>query len=238
MFKQEKHNFQYIVYSKKYWALTLLTVILSIFLTITNSTNGRGLTLNAYKQIFDSFRQLFWVISVFVITDLVSTDYHSKTLKNVVSKSNSRASYILSKIGISTLFSLFLLLVHFLTMFLLINLASSGIPFNFYKIPWFILGIFLSLLFFASFLSFTMVISENEVITMGVAIGLVLLSMLAEAPSISFSQYLPTMLVVTLEEIAHSNFLLSISVLAGYLVLAFLSIFATIKMFNKKDIFI
>ncbi|EMS74324.1 hypothetical protein H318_14698 [Enterococcus durans IPLA 655] len=237
MFNQWKHDSQYIFYSKKHRGIVGLTIILSIFLVINSSTSGSGLSLDAYREIFSSFRQLFWIISVFVITDLVSTDYHSKTLKNVLHRSNSRIQYIMSKIGVATLFSLLLLMIHFSTIFGVLQLASSNAQFIFFEVPWLILGALSGLIFFASILTLVLILFENEAVTMGFAVGTTLLLMLAEAPSFSFYRYLPTMLVNNLESTIHSNSLVSFSVLIGYFVLAFLTILVTMKIFNKKDIF-
>lgn len=238
MFNQWKYDFNYIFYSKKHRVLILLTILFSGFLVINTSSNDSGLTVDAYKQIFINFRQLFWIISVFVMTDLVSSDYHSKTLKNILYHSNSRMQYVISKIGIAVIFSIFLLLIHFLTVFTVLNLSASDKDLTFFEIHFFLLGAISGLILFASLLSLVMVVSENETITMGIAVGMTLLLLLVESTNLGYYHYLPTMQVTSLELTSKAHPFLSFSILIGYFAFAFLTILATIKIFNKKDIFI
>ncbi|MEI3614554.1 hypothetical protein [Pseudogracilibacillus sp. SO30301A] len=236
MIQQLKHDFFYVIYNRKYRLVLLFTILFTVALTIytaMNSTVGEDILI----QVFGNFRQLYWILCAYLIADMLSTDYHSQTLKNIIPRSSKRNYYFLSKMTIATLLGVFILFVNLGTSWLVISSVVSGIEFTFFNFFYFFFGAVLSLFLFSSLLSFVMTLSGRETVTIGVALGLVLLQMLIEGldPTVSF--HFPTMYVITLQNLILSNLLTGIISIGSYLIFAFLLFVGTIKVFNKQDLF-
>ena len=236
MIQQLKHDFFYVIYNGKYRLLLLFTILFTAALTIyiaMNATVGVDILI----QVFGNFRPLYWILSAYLIVDMLSTDYHSQTLKNVIPKSSKRKPYFLSKMIVTTLFCIFILLAHVGTSWLVISSVADGIEFTFFNMPYFLLGAVLSLFLFSALLSFVMTLSGRETITIGVGLGLVLLQLLEEGLNPVISAHFPTMYVVTLQDLVLSGELTGIISIGSYLILAFLLFVGTMKVFNKQDLF-
>ncbi|KAF1301437.1 hypothetical protein [Candidatus Enterococcus willemsii] len=232
-----KHEVLYMKYSKKYRSILLLVVGLTLFFTIYLGLSQNNLDNQVMKNIFEQFRPIYWIICMYMMTDLLSTDYHSKTLKNNIWKT-TRGVYLLSKVSLASLACLFLLLVHFVTSWAFLNVAGSGVSFTMYQPFWLLVGANLSLLFFATILAFIMTLFENESVVIGVAIGMTLVVFIIESLDGRLAMYLPTMLLITLENMRKTELVTTSFVLVSYFSLAFLLFLGTIKLIDRKDIYI
>lgn len=99
--QQLKHDVFYIIYNRKYRLLILLTILLTAGLTIYTAVNVK-IEEDILIHSFENFRQFFWLLCAYLIADLLSTDYHSQTFKNIIPKSSNRSDYYLSKIMTAT----------------------------------------------------------------------------------------------------------------------------------------
>ncbi|MBO0994398.1 hypothetical protein [Bacillus sp. SD088] len=237
MIQQVKHDIFYVFYNPKYRLLLLLTILLTAGLTIYTAVNA-NVGEDILIQVFGSFRQMYWILCAYLIADLLSTDYHSQTFKNIIPKSSNRNYYYLSKIIVATLVGIFILLIHVVTSWLTIGSLVAGIELNYFNISYFLFGAILSLLFYSSMLAFVIAISEKETVTIGVALGLILLQALMEGLDPVISAHFPSMYVVSLYDLVSSNLLTGIISIGSYLIFTFILFVGTIKIFNKQDLFI
>lgn len=236
MIQQLSHDFFYVIYNRKYRLLLLFTILFTAGLMIYTAMNAT-VGVDILIQVFGNFRPLYWILSAYLIADMLSTDYHAQTLKNVIPKSTKRNYYFLSKIIVATLVCVFILLAHVGTSWLVISSVTDGIELTFFNMSYFLFGAVLSLFLFSSLLSFVMTLSGRETITIGVGLGLVLLQMLVEGLDPTISAYFPTMYVVTLHNLVLSNMLTGIISIGSYIIFTFLFFVGTIKIFNKQDLF-
>ncbi|GIN73389.1 hypothetical protein J14TS2_38640 [Bacillus sp. J14TS2] len=237
MIQQLKHDIFYVIYNRKYRLLVLLTILLTAGLIIYTAVNVT-VEEDTLIQAFGNFRQFFWILCAYLIADLLSTDYHSQTFKNVIPKSSNRNYYYLSKIMIATVVGVFILLVHIVTSWVVMGSVAAGIELNYFNIPYFFLGAVLSLLLFSSLLSIVITLSGKETVTIGAALGLVLLQILVEGLDPTISAHFPTLYVVSLQDLVLSNSLTGIISIGSYIIFTFLFFVGTIKLFNKQDLFI
>lgn len=236
MIHQLKHDISYVFYNRKYRLLILLTILLTAGLTIYTAVNT-SIGEDILIQVFGSFRQMYWILCAYLIADLLSTDYHSKTFKNIIPKLPSRNHYYLSKIIVATLAGIFFLLIHVVVSWLTIGSIAAGIELNYFNISYFLFGAVLSLLFYSSMLAFIIAVSGKETVTIGVALGLILLQALMEGLDPVISAHFPTMYVSTLHDLVSSNLLTGIISISCYLIFTFLLFIGTIKIFSKQDLF-
>lgn len=235
MIQQLKHDVFYIIYNRKYRLLILLTILLTAGLTIYTAINVtvKG---DILIQVFENFRQFFWMICAYLIADLLSTDYHSQTFKNIIPKSSNRYYYYLSKIMVATGLGVFILLIHAVTSWLVISSIAAGIELNYFNIFYFFLGAVLSLFLFSSLLAFIITLSGKETVTIGMALGLVILQILIEGFDPVISAHFPTKYVVSLNDLVTSNLLTGIISIGSYILFTFLLFIGTIKIFHKQDL--
>lgn len=236
MIRQLKHDVFYVFYNGKYRLLVLLSILLTAAITIYTAINaivGEDILIQA----FGIFRQIYWILCAYLIADLLSTDYQSQTFKNIIPKSSNRNYYYLSKMMVATVFSLFILLVHVVTSWIVMGSVAAGIDLNYFNLPYFFLGAVLSLFLFSALLSFVITLSGKETVTIGVALGLVLLQILMEGLDPTISAHFPTMYAVTLHDFVPSNLLTGIISIGSYVIFTFLLFVGTIKIFNKQDLF-
>lgn len=86
-------------------------------------------------------------------------------------------------------------------------------------------------------LAFVIAISRKETVTIGVALGLILLQALMEGLDPVVSAHFPTMYVSTLHDLVSANLLTGIISISCYLIFTFLLFIGTIKIFSKQDLF-
>lgn len=236
MIQQLKHDIFYLFYNRKYRLLILLTILLTAGLSLYTAVNANA-GEDILIQVFGSFRKMYWIICAYLIADLLSTDYHSQTIKNIIPKLSNRNHYYLSKIIVATLLGIVILLIHVVTSWLTIGSLAAGIELNYFNISYFLCGAILSLLFYSSMLAFVIAISRKETVTIGVALGLILLQALMEGLDPVVSAHFPTMYVSTLHDLVSANLLTGIISISCYLIFTFLLFIGTIKIFSKQDLF-
>src|SRR5690625_5209154 len=219
--EQLKHDVFYVIYNRKYRLLLLLTILLTTALTIYTAVN---ITVeeDILIQAFGNFRQFYWILCAYLIADLLSTDYHSQTFKNIIPKSPNRNHYYLSKIIVATVLGVFILLTHIVTSWIVIGSVAAGIELHYFNIPFFVLGAVLSLFLFSSLLAFVITLFGKETVTIGMALGLVILQILIEGFDPVISAHFPTKYVVSLHDLVSSNVLTGIISIGTYFIFTFL----------------
>ena len=68
MINQIKHDLFYLGATKKYQGLSILIVCISVAFS-TLIASKASLTSNALIEVFSQFRQLYWMLAFYVITD-------------------------------------------------------------------------------------------------------------------------------------------------------------------------
>ncbi|WP_339238139.1 hypothetical protein [Oceanobacillus sp. FSL W7-1281] len=237
MMQQLKHDVFYIIYNRKYRLLILLTILLTAGLTIYTAVNVK-IEEDILIHSFGNFRQFFWLLCAYMIADLLSTDYHSQTFKNIIPKSSNRNDYYLSKIMTATILGVFILMTHVITSWVVIGSVAAGMELNYFNIPYLFLGAFLSLFLFSALLSFVITLSRKETVTIGTGLGLVLLQILVEGFDPSISVHFPTMYVVSLDDLISESLLTAFISIGSYVIFTLLLFIGTIKIFRKQDLFI
>ncbi|MFD1413579.1 hypothetical protein [Oceanobacillus jeddahense] len=237
MIQQLKHDVFYVIYNRKYRLLILLTILLTAGLTIytaVNVTVEEDILLHS----FENFRQFFWLLCAYLIADLLSTDYHSQTFKNIIPKSFNRNNYYLSKIMVATILGVFILVTHVITSWIVIGSVAAGIELNYFNFPYFFLGAVLSLFLFSALLSFVITLFGKETVTISTALGLVILQILVEGFDPAISAHFPTMYVVSLDNLVSESMLTALISIGSYIICTLLLFIGTIKIFHKQDLFI
>lgn len=236
MIKQLRFDYSKIFFQKKYWVMMIALIFASIVYSYLGLQKELSVAEVTKKAIL-SFRPICWLLCCYVICDVISGDYHYKSLKTSLPSAQSRNCYIASKVSVSLSIGFLI----FMTLVLSTNLAGFVFSMNHL---WIIegdsyiqlsFGVLAGLFCLVSIFFLCMIITENEAITIGFSMGTMMLMMILESFE-SVTGYLPTMWLIILPQALYSNReLINIGIL---ILLAFVFLYITMKQFNKKDLFI
>lgn len=237
MLKQLKYDFSKLVFQRKYLFILIAVSLFGIIYSVLLFQKGL-----AGAPIINSglatFRPIYWLLCCYVMCDVISSDYHYKTLKIVVPYTENRTSYIVSKGISSTSISLLILLVYLLISNMTVLILDPGHTWGLggYSFGLLCIGAIVGILFLESMNSFCMVVTENEAATTGLSMGIVIIIFIFESIE-QIAKYLPTMWLVTLPSIVKTEAGIGLIVIAVFFVLSLLLYAGTIGLFRKKDLF-
>ncbi|ASA20032.1 hypothetical protein [Paenibacillus donghaensis] len=238
MLSQLHFDFKKLVYQKRYLMILTGILLFSIIYAVYLSHGGLPM-FEVVDSGLSQFRPVYWLICCYMVCDVISSDYHSKTLKTTIPYAKSRTSYIASKSILSAGICFFALLVHLLSSFTAACIFSP----NSEWMGWgqsFVLasiGAISTILFFVSIFIFCMIVTENEAVTIGFAMGTVIIMLILESIK-QISTYVPTMQVITLQATVNANFSTGILIVGALVFLAIAFSLFTTSIFRRKDLFV
>ncbi len=236
--KQLHYDFKKIAYQKKY--LMILTGILLFSTIYAAFLSHRELpVIEVVNNGLSQFRPFYWLICCYMICDVISSDYHYKTLTVTIPYSKSRTSYIASKSAVAACICFLALLVH------LLGVVTTSYIFapNSEWIGWgesFVvasIGAISAIISLVSIFVLCMIATENEAATIGFAMGTVIIMLILESIK-QISKYIPTMQVITLQEIVKANLSAGILIVGTLAFSAIAFSLFTINIFRRKDLFV
>jgi len=237
MLKQLKYDFSKLVFQRKYLFILIAVSLFGILYSVLLFQKGLAGT-QIVSSGLATFRPIYWLLCCYVMCDVISSDYHYKTLKIVVPYAENRAGYIVSK-GISSAgISLMILLVYLLTSNMTVLILDSGHTWGLsgYSFGLLCVGAIVGIFFLESMISFCIVVTESEAATIGFSMGIVIIMFIFESVG-QIAKYLPTMWLATLPSIVKTEAGIGLIVIAVFFVLSLLLCAGTIGIFRKKDLF-
>lgn len=236
MIKQINFDYRKLFYQKKYLFFIFSLVFLSfIYTSIGIKQNLLNFELNFKLLLF--FRPIYWLLCCYIISDIITSDYHFQTLKTILPHTYSRTNYLSSKFFVTLTFCY----SPFLALFFGSDCAKLVFsieyrPFLVEKNFLVISGSILVSLFCLACLFFlSMILTGNEVLTISLAFGVILLCFILESFE-PFTVYLPTMWMLFISQKSHFTKVLWV-LLIWFLGAIGIAVVTFIR-FCKKDLFI
>lgn len=238
MEKQLHHDFQKLIYQKRYLMILVGILLFSTIYTVYLAQKGLS-SIEMLHIGLSQLRPIYWFICCYMICDVISSDYHHKTLKTTVPYSKSRTAYIASKCVLSATICFLALLVHMISSSITAYIFSP-------HMEWIVFGEFFalasagalsSIFFFVSLFIFCMIVTENEAATIGFSLGTVIIMLILESIE-QLSKYVPTMQMITLQTTIHANLTIGMIIIGTLVLLAIVFTLFTMSIFRRKDLFV
>ncbi|MNJ44014.1 ABC-2 family transporter protein [compost metagenome] len=238
MIRQLKFEVKKLIFQSKYWIIWIALVVSSILYSVLLYCKG----LSEFEIVNTSlamFRPICWLLSSYIICEIVANDYHYKLLKTILPYAKSRSYYIISKLILALGVCLIVFLISYVSISTTVFFISADrvwtVDFDlFLRIA---LAIIAGILCFASVSIFFMIFTESEVAVIGISMGAILIMLVLESIE-PILYYLPTMWLITLPAATQS---VSSIIYMSMTILVFISLLIlviTIKQFQKKDLFV
>lgn len=238
MKKQLHHDFQKWILQKRYWMI--LGGVLLFSLGYALYLVQKGLPGMVVMELgLSQLRPLYWLLCCYMIGDVISSDYHHKTMKTTIPSSSTRTAYLISKSVTSVVICLLLLFAHMTSSFIVVYMSSP-------QIEWVILGkwlalaaigAFITVIFLVGLITLCMILTENEAATIGFSMGTIFIMLVLESLE-QLAIYIPTMQMITLSSTLHSNLTTGMTIICTLLLSGILFISSSIGIFRSKDLFI
>ncbi|WP_059051954.1 ABC transporter permease [Paenibacillus senegalimassiliensis] len=238
MKKQLRHDFQKWIVQKRYWMI--LGGVLLFSLGYAVYLVQKGLPGMVVMELgLSQLRPLYWLLCCFMIGDVISSDYHYKTMKTTIPSSSTRTAYLISKSVTSVVICLLLLFAHMTSSFIVVYMFSP-------QIEWGLLGelfasaaigAFITVIFLVGLITLCMILTENEAATIGFSMGTIFIMLVLESLK-QLAIYIPTMQMITLSSTLHSSLTTGMTIIGALLLSGILFIWSSISIFRSKDLFI
>lgn len=238
MLKQLRHDVQKLIFQKRYLMILLGILLFSAMYAIYLAQKGLSSTEMVYSGL-SQLRPIYWLICCYMICDVISSDYHNKTLKTTILYSKSRTAYIASKSILSASICFLALLVHMISSLIATVLFSP-------HMEWVVIAEFFALastgalstiFLFVGLFILCMIVSENEAVTIGFSMGTVIIMLIMESIE-QLSKYVPTIQMITLKATIHENLSIGMIIISTLVLLAILFTLLTTSIFRRKDLFV
>lgn len=182
------------------------------------------------------FRPLCWLLCCYVICDILGSDYHYKTLKNVL-PSVHRSSFLATKILVSGGIGTGIFAIHILTTVVVSVLSGNReLSWSTLLLPIF-LGVVIGICCLVGVFLTSITLFENEAVAVGLSVGIVILLFILESLE-PLTDYLPTLWVLLFP----SLFRIDLEKVLLIILITWISLFLifsfAIHSFKKKDIFL
>lgn len=196
-------------------------------------------SLEMIQRGLSQLRPVYFLICCYLICDILSSDYHYKTMKTALPCSASRTAYLAAKSIVSAGLCFAVLLVQMISSAVTAYLISP-------EMDWSVLGEFLglaslgafsTLLLFVSLFTFCMILTESEAATIGLAMGTVIMMLIMESLE-PLARYVPTLLMVTLQTTLHADLTLGVMIVGALVAGAAGLAMLTAGIFSRKDLYI
>lgn len=214
-------------------------LIFGIIYTVYLASKGLS-SLEMVQRGLSQLRPVYFLICCYLICDILSSDYHYKTMKTALPCSASRTVYLTANSIVSAGLCFAVLLVQMISSAVTAYLISPE------DVDWSVLGEFLglaslgtfsTLLLFVSLFTFCMIITESEAATIGLSMGIVIIMLIMESLE-PLASYVPTLLMLTLQTTLHADIKLGMMIIGALVSGAAVLAMLTAGIFSRKDLFI
>lgn len=182
------------------------------------------------------FRPLGWLLCCYVICDILGSDYHYKTLKNILPYMH-RSSYLMVKIFVSGGVGIGIFAIHLLTTTAVSILSGDReLQWSTLLFPIF-LGVVTGVSCLVGVFLLSMTLFENEDVAVGFSVGIVILLFILESIE-PLTDYLPTLWLLYFPDLFRLDLEKLLLIILIALISSSLIFFFTIWRFKRKDIFL